>query len=248
MCLIVFAWKLMPGMPLMVAANRDEYYCRPASPAAWWPDKPQIYAGRDLQSGGTWLGIHSPQQENSPADRFAAVTNIRAPADVRTDAASRGSLVSEFLDCTLTAAEYVEQLRASPDVYNGYNLLLFDGQHMIWYSNRFPDHPVNGQPLQPGIYGVSNAALDTCWHKVVKTKAEFGSLICQLAPQDAYFEMLGNTSPAPDCRLPDTGVSFALERLLSSPCIVSDDYGTRVSSVLRLFNDSPAEFIEKTLR
>ena len=248
MCLIVFAWKLMPGMPLMVAGNRDEYYCRPSAPAGWWPDKPHIYAGRDLQSGGTWLGIRSSQPGVGAAERFAAVTNIRAPADMRSDAQSRGNLVTDFLDGELSAAAYVSHLKNQSDVYNGYNLLLFDGQELRWYSNRYPDHPKNGQALEPGIYGVSNAALDTCWHKVVKTKAEFCSLICQLAPEEAYFEMLGNTNPAPDCRLPDTGVPFALERLLSAPCIVSDDYGTRVSTVVRIFPEAPAEFIEKTLR
>jgi len=248
MCLIVFAWKLLPCVPLMVAANRDEFYDRPSAPAAWWPDQPQIYAGRDLQSGGTWLGIQSAQQGSSPASKFAAVTNVRAPAETKDDARSRGELVADFLRNDLSARAYVEQLQQRTDAYNGFNLLLHDGVDLIWFSNRHTDNPRNGQPLPPGIYGVSNAALDTCWHKVVKTKAEFASLICQLAPEDAFFEMLSNTTQAPDCRLPDTGVSFEMERMLSAPCIVSPTYGTRVSTLVKMYPDQPAEFLEKIIR
>jgi len=248
MCLIVFAWKLLPCVPLMVAANRDEYYERPSAAAAWWEDHPQIYAGRDLQSGGTWLGIRSPQREAGPATKFAAVTNVREPAGQRADARSRGELVADFLSSDMSAQDYIASLRPHMNDYNGFNLLLNDGEEMRWFSNRNTDHARNGQALPPGIYGVSNAALDTCWHKVVKTKAEFGSLICQLAPEDAFFEMLGNTTEAPDCRLPDTGVSFEVERMLSAPCIVSPDYGTRVSTLLKMYPDHPAEFHEKLLR
>ncbi|MBC3862249.1 NRDE family protein [Undibacterium jejuense] len=247
MCLIVFAWKLLPCSPLVVAANRDEFYDRPASPAEWWSDSPQIFAGRDLRSGGTWLGIQSDQDGN-PAKKFAAITNIRAPSEKRDDAPSRGELVSNFLRSDLSAQEYIASLQGKVDDYNGFNLLVGDQNDLIWFSNRHLDNPKNGVPLPPGIYGISNAALDTCWHKVVRTKAEFASLICQLAPEDAFFEMLANTTQAPDCRLPDTGISFEMERLLSSPCIVSDGYGTRVSTLVKIHAHHPAEFHEKILR
>ena len=247
MCLIVFAWKILPCTPLLLAANRDEFYERPAAAAAWWQDHPHIFAGRDLRSGGTWLGIQSAAPA-LPAEKFAAVTNIRAPEEKRSNAPSRGDLVVDFLNFSGTAQEYVALLRAQPDLYNGFNLLLGDGQDLIWFSNRHGDDVRNGVPLAPGIYGVSNAALDTCWHKVIRTKAEFASLLCQLAPTDAFFEMLGNTTQAPDCRLPDTGISLEMERLLSSPCIVSESYGTRVSTLLKMHLAAPAEFTEKILR
>lgn len=248
MCLIVLAWRLVPGMPLLVAANRDEFYERPAQAAHWWPDAPQILAGRDLRSGGTWMGLQADPQHNTPARKFAAVTNVRAPSEFRADAHSRGDLVSEFLRNDMSAEAYLHSLKSKGDLYNGFNLLLYDGQDLIWHSNRYQDDARNGKPLAPGIYGVSNAALDSCWHKVVRTKAEFCSLLCQLAPEDAFFEMLGNTNPAPDCRLPDTGIPFDRERLLSSPCIVSEDYGTRVSSLVRIFDDRAPQLIEKVLR
>ncbi|MFZ6772508.1 NRDE family protein [Undibacterium sp. SXout7W] len=248
MCLIVFAWKLIPCTPLVVASNRDEFYNRPAATAAWWKDAPRVYGGRDLQSGGTWMGLQSENGPDTLTSRFAAITNIRAPSEKREDAPSRGELVANFLNSDLSVKDYIASIREQAALYNGFNLLLCDGTELIWFSNRQLDDPRNGQPLEAGIYGISNAALDTPWPKVVRTKAEFASLICQRAPVEAYFEILANTTPAPDCRLPDTGISFELERLLSSPCIESPDYGTRASSLVKIHREYPAEFYEKTLR
>ena len=227
MCLIVFSWKVVPGLPLIAAANRDEFYARPSAPATWWEDHPNIYAGRDLQDGGTWLGI-------SKTGRFAAITNVRAPAERNEDAPSRGTLVANFLDSNATAAEYVAHISASADDYNGFNLLIHDGQELVWFSNKGQSDPRNGQPLAPGIYGLSNALLDVCWPKVVRTKAQFASLLCQGAPDETYFDMLTDTTTAGDCRLPSTGVGIERERLLSSVFIASPDYGTRNSTLVKL--------------
>ena len=201
MCLIVFAWQVIPGMPLVAAANRDEFYERPAAPAAWWEDHPHVYAGRDLQGGGTWLGI-------TRDGRFAALTNIRAPSERRLDAPSRGRLVANYLTGQATAEEYVAELAAQDDVFNGFNLLVGDNEKVIWFSNRGQADVRNGQRLQPGIYGLSNGLLDAPWPKVVRAKAQFSSLLCQGAPEDAYFEMLTDTTRASDCRLPKTGVDL----------------------------------------
>lgn len=248
MCLIVFAWKLIPATPLVAASNRDEYYDRPAAAALWWESSPQVFAGRDLRSGGTWMGIANSSQDQPAGVKFAAITNIRAPSETRADAQSRGELVANYLSGQLSAQDYIASIRPQAGNYNGFNLLVADQHDMIWFSNRHQEDARNGAPLAPGIYGISNAALDTPWPKVVKTKAEFASLICQQAPQQAYFEMLSNTTQAPDCRLPDTGISFEMERLLSSACIESPTYGTRVSSLVKIHADQPAEFIEKILR
>lgn len=247
MCLILFAWKLLPNTPLVVAANRDEYYDRPTACASWWKCTPQIFAGRDLKSGGTWLGFMQADH-TQPAKRFAALTNVRAPAETKCDLPSRGGLVKDFLTSDLSATDYIDGIRARADHYNGFNLLVCDGEDLIWFSNRKQDDPRNGVPLEAGIYGISNAALDTRWHKVVRTKAEFGSLICQRAPEDAFFEMLSNDLKAPDCLLPDTGVSFDTERMLSSVFIQSEDYGTRSSYLVKIHNDRPAELHEKVVR
>ena len=245
MCLIVFAWQMLPSTPLVAAANRDEFYDRPTAPANWWDDHPHVYAGRDLQAGGTWMGI---SRSDGCGNRFAALTNIRAPSERRTDAPSRGHLVSDYLASNLTPQEYVAQLAKTTGHYNGYNLLVGDRDTLIWFSNRGDDHPHNGQPLLPGIYGMSNALLNDPWHKVVKTRAQFGSLLMQGAPDEAYFDMLSDTTLAPDHRLPDTGVDVPTERMLSAICIHSPGYGTRASTLVRMPADAPAVLNEQIIR
>ncbi|WP_256080373.1 NRDE family protein [Massilia sp. YIM B04103] len=264
MCLIVFAWQVVPGVPLIAAANRDEYYERAAAPAASWPEHPHIFAGRDLKAGGSWMGItrceDAPGQEEPPlqADcpnaatprpvappsncspsRFAAITNIRAPQEHKDDAPSRGQLVADFLAGSMSALEYVEQIRESSAAYNGFNLVLCDGRDLVWFSNKGMDDERCGKPLPPGIYGLSNALLDSPWPKVLKTKAQFASLLCLGAPEEAYFEMLSDTTRAPDLRLPETGVPLELERVLSAVKIESPSYGTRSSTVVKLYANAP---------
>jgi uncharacterized protein with NRDE domain len=245
MCLIVFAWRVIPGVPVIAAANRDEYYDRPATPAAHWPDHPQVFAGRDLQGGGSWMGV-SHEGPNGP--KFAALTNIRAPQERRSDAPSRGALVADYLTGTLPAHAYLEQIAEGAAAYNGFNLVLGDRDALYWYSNRGASDPRNGKPLEPGIYGISNGLLDTPWPKVLRTKAQFASLLCLGAPEDAYFEMLADTSCAPDLRLPETGVPLEVERMLSAVRIDSPGYGTRTSTVVKLYSNDLPELHERNLQ
>jgi uncharacterized protein with NRDE domain len=241
MCLIVFAWQVIPGMPFIAAANRDEYYDRPAAAAAWWEDHPQVYAGRDLQGGGTWLGI-------TREGRFAALTNIRAPSEKRSGAPSRGSLVADYLIGQASAEEYVALISSKSSDFNGFNLLVGDSNQLIWFSNGRTDDLRNGRALAPGIYGLSNGLLDSPWPKVVRTKAQFASLLCQCAPEDAFFDMLSDTTRASDCRLPKTGVSLDMERLLSAVYIESPNYGTRASAVVQLHANKVAVLNERAVR
>ncbi len=237
MCLIVFAWRVVPGVPLVLAANRDEFFDRPAAPAGWWEDHPQVYGGRDLQGGGTWLGV-------TKAGRFAALTNIRAPADYREGMRSRGMLVADYLSGQASPEDYVNGISAEAHNYNGFNLIVGTPDKLIWYNNREQDDTRNGRILSPGVYGLSNDRLDSPWPKVVRTKAQFASLLCQGAPQDAYFEMLTDTTRASDCRLPKTGVDIEWERILSAVCIESPVYGTRVSSVVQVYPDREPMLLE----
>ncbi|TFW28961.1 NRDE family protein [Massilia horti] len=245
MCLIVFAWKVIPGVPIIAAANRDEYYDRPATPAAPWPDHPNMIAGRDLKGGGSWMGVSLIGPNGA---RFAALTNIRAPGERRDDAPTRGVLVADFLKGELTASSYLERIAPGAHRYNGFNLVLGDRDGLYWYSNRGEGDPRNGQLLEPGIYGISNGLLDAPWPKVLRTKAQFASLLCQGAPEEAYFEMLADTTRAPDLRLPETGVPLDLERQLSAVCIETPGYGTRTSTVVRLYTDAPPELQERVLQ
>ena len=246
MCLIVFAWHVVPGVPVIAAANRDEFYDRPAAPAGPWPGQPHVIAGRDLQGGGSWMGI-TVDGANGP--RFAALTNIRSPDERRVEAPSRGALVADFLRGEMDAAAYVAELIARPDLYNGYNLVLGDREALYWYSNRGQQDPRNGQPLERGrIYGISNGLLDAPWPKVLRTKAQFASLLCQGAPEDAYFEMLADTTRAPDGRLPETGMPIEVERMLSPVCIESPGYGTRTSTVVKLYVGAAPELHERVVQ
>lgn len=227
MCLIVFAWRLVQGTPLVAAGNRDEFYDRPAEPAGWWQQYPEVLAGRDLRSGGTWLGV-------TRNGRFATVTNVRNPAMLKPVAPTRGALVADFLVGTASARSYVDAIQEKAKEFNGFNLLVCDGEDLIWYTNAETDDARNGMPLAPGLYGLSNGLLDTPWPKLVRAKAQFASLLCQGAPDEAYFDMLSDTTRASDCRLPKTGVPIEMERMLSSVCIESPNYGTRVSTLVRL--------------
>jgi len=241
MCLIVFAWQVIPGMPLLAAANRDEFHARPSAPADWWSDHPTVYAGRDLQGGGTWIGITSD-------GRFAAITNVRAPSENRAKAPTRGRLVADYLIGTATPQDYISSIASEAHRFNGFNLLVGDCSTLVWYSNRNEDNPRNGKPLVHGIYGLSNGTLDAPWPKVVRTKAQFASLLCQGAPEEAYFEMLTDTARASDCRLPKTGVSLEWERTLSAVCIESPEYGTRSSTVVRLYDGDKPVLHERTIK
>jgi len=242
MCLIVFSWKIVPGMPLLAAANRDERFSRPALPAQWWPDHPHIYAGRDLAGGGTWLGV-------TRSGRFAALTNVRSSISPRrADAPSRGTLVSDYLAGKLAPEDYIAAIAADAHAYNGFNLLVGDRDALIWYSNVAQDDARNGKQLAPGFYGLSNALLDTPWPKVVRAKAQFSSLLCQGAPPEAYFDMLNDTTVAADCRLPDTGIPIERERLLSSICIVTPEYGTRAATLVQLRTDQEPVLMEKLIQ
>lgn len=245
MCLIVFAWHVMPGAPLVAAANRDEFYDRPAAPAGAWPGHPHIFGGRDLQGGGSWMGI-TQQGEHGP--RFAALTNIRGPQERRLDAPSRGALVADFLAGSMDAEQYLASIAPGANAYNGFNLVLGDRERMFWFSNRGAEDARNGKALTPGIYGISNSLLDSPWPKVLRTKAQFASLLCQGAPDDAFFEMLADTTRASDLRLPDTGIERELERVLSAVCIETAGYGTRTSTVVKLYTDAPAELHERVLQ
>ncbi|NEX59709.1 NRDE family protein [Noviherbaspirillum galbum] len=241
MCLIVFAWQVVPGMPLLAAGNRDEFFERPTEPAHWWEDHPDIYAGRDRRDGGTWMGINRD-------GRFACITNVRAPNEKRSDAPSRGKLVRDYLAGSLSPEDYIREIAAGAHRYNGFNLLIGHHRSLVWFSNKAEDDPRNGKPLAPGVYGLSNASLDSPWPKVVRTKAQFASLLCQGAPREAYIEMLSDTTRASDCRLPHTGVSKEWERVLSAAFIESPEYGTRSSTVVQLAGERDAALYEHVVR
>lgn len=235
MCLILIAWRVHPDYPLVVAANRDEFFARPTAPAAFWNNAPHLLAGRDLEAGGTWLGV-------SRAGRFAALTNFRDPAQKRAGMPSRGGLVADFLAGDEAPQAYLERITAYGSRCNGYNLLIGDGETLWWSSN------LGGRPrmLEPGLYGVSNHLLDTPWPKVGAGKAALAHAIDRLPDDQSLFDLLADDGIHPDAQLPQTGVPLDLERMLSAAFVKSPEYGTRSSTVLCVGQDGWTGFSEQT--
>jgi uncharacterized protein with NRDE domain len=231
-CLILIAWQAHPDYPLVVAANRDEFYARRTASADFWPDHPQILAGRDLEGDGTWLGI-------TRTGRFAALTNYRDPASHKPQAPSRGKLVADFLAGDATIETYLDALDAT--AYNGFNLLLGDGRKLVAFSNI----SMQRHELAPGVYGLSNALLDTPWPKVGAGKTALSGALAALPDESALFQLLRDATHHPDAALPATGVSLEWERLLSAAFIRSPEYGTRCSTVIKVGAGGTASFDEQ---
>jgi len=235
-CLIAFAWRSHPRYRLVVAANRDEYFGRPAAPAGFWDDHPNVLAGRDLEAGGTWLGV-------TLDGRFAALTNYRNPADRKTGAPSRGALVADFLTGRTSAHEYVQLVEERAADYNGFSLLAGDVASMFFFSNRGE----RATRVAPGVHGLSNHLLDTPWPKVEKAKAGLAALLDGPFDSQAVFGLLNDTGRAAGSELPSTGVSLELEERLSAIRILAvSGYGTRCSTVLCLGEDGRIEFHERS--
>ena len=237
MCLILLAWKSVPGTRLIVAANRDEWFGRPADPATYWNDHPSILAGRDRQAAGTWLGM-------TKTGRFAALTNFRNPSGLRTDAPSRGELVAAFLSGDDSAERFMRSLQSRAPAYNGFSLLAADEERMFCYSN----HGDGMTEVGPGVHGLSNHLLDTPWPKVVKGCAGLGRLNQLPFNPDDYLALMDDSVPAAERDLSGTGVDIESERRLSSLRILSGDYGTRCTSVVRITDAGSLEFSERTYR
>ncbi|MDP1525309.1 MAG: NRDE family protein [Rhodocyclaceae bacterium] len=236
MCLILLAWQTHPQFPLIVAANRDEFYPRRTARADFWPAHPQVLAGRDLEAIGTlgtWLGL-------TRQGRFAALTNYRDPSRHKADAPSRGRLVADFLCGHDPIDAYLDSLEAAD--YNGFNLLLGDGQRLVAFSNITRQR----HKLAPGIYGLSNATLDTPWPKVGAGKTALAHALATLPDETALQHLLRDDRIHPDIALPATGVPLTWERLLSAAFIRSPDYGTRCSTLIKVGADGTASFDEQT--
>ncbi len=235
MCLILLAWKSHRRFPLVVAANRDEFFARPAASAWFWNDAPDVFGGRDLEAGGTWLGI-------TRHGRFAALTNYRDPQRQVAGKRTRGDLVAGFLRGTASPADYAAGVTQSGGDYNGFNLLIADRNELRYLSN------VDGasRPLEPGIYGRSNHRLDTPWPKVARARTALSATLDAIPDTAPLFSMLRDEAIAADEHLPRTGVSLEWERLLSAAFVRSPGYGTRNSTVVTFGADGFADFEERS--
>ncbi len=236
MCLLLLAYKTHPNYKLIIAANRDEFYERPALPLHNWEGNPELFAGKDIQGKGTWLGI-------TKNGKIAAITNYRDMNKIKLDAPSRGKLVTDFLLHKTTSENYSNILLETADMYNGYNLIYGDVDNLFYFSN------INKEPikLSSGIHGLSNHLLDTPWPKVVKSKKEFFKIIEEENPsEDKLFQLLGDNEIF-NKDLPETGLGKELERMVSPIFTVTEKYGTRSSSVILVDLHENVTFTEKSL-
>lgn len=232
MCLVVFAWRCHSRYRLVVAANRDELHARPADALHWWPDRPSLLAGRDLQAGGTWLGV-------SRTGRFATVTNYRERFRSAPSKRTRGELVTNFIAGAAPPLAYSQALDGND--YAGFSLLTADRDSLCYASNRGDA----ARLLEPGVYGLSNAALDTPWPKLVRCRAALATLLERSEPgPTALLQLLSDTTPAPVRDLDDS-LPVELARAVSAPFIKSERYGTRCSTVVLLGTDERALVVER---
>ncbi|GLH68121.1 NRDE family protein [Geothrix edaphica] len=235
MCLIALAYRAHPDFELLLVANRDEYHARPTAPAGPWAEAPDVFGGRDLSQGGSWLAL-------SQRGRLACVTNVRRMAVPDPGAPSRGALVSGFVRGDQAARTFSEEVAAGAMAFAGFNLLLWDGSELRYLNN----HPrFVSRAVPPGVHVVSNADLDTPWPKTEKLRRAMEAWVASgNGDEGPLLAALADRAVAPDADLPDTGVGLDLERRLSPAFIVGPTYGTRCSTLVALRRDGSARFTE----
>jgi uncharacterized protein with NRDE domain len=219
---------------MVIAANRDEFYERETAAATFWKDHPQLLAGRDLEAGGTWMGI-------SRTGRISMLTNYRDPKKINPVAPSRGHLVSNFLVSSDPAEAYLQALQSKASQYNGFNLIAGNTEE-LWYLSNYQQGMYR---IAPGIHGLSNHLLDSPWPKVERGTSNLKALLATNFTVEDVFALLYDDNVAADNVLPDTGVGLERERALSSMFIKTTGYGSRCSTVILIDKNDKVTFAER---
>ncbi|MBA6413521.1 NRDE family protein [Parahaliea sp. F7430] len=236
MCLMIFAYRVHPDYPLLLAANRDEFYARPTAPASYWKEHPALLAGRDLEAGGTWMGL-------TQSGRFAAVTNFRDPARSLSAPRSRGELPLKWLTSERQASELLAELESQDSDYAGFNLLLGDRDALWYYSNADKAPAIK---LEPGIYGLSNAKLNSPWPKVIKGKARIAELLSGPIDHQSLLDTVHDKGSADPAELELLGLQETMDAALSAQFISTEVYGTVSSTTLIWQADGQLSWRERT--
>ena len=233
MCLIVLSFGQHPDFPLILAANRDEFHARPTRDAHWWPDKPGVVGGRDLQAGGTWLALHK-------SGRFATVTNFRDAQPPSPKHLSRGHLVTRFLEGNRTPKEYLEEI--DERAYAGFNLIVGTVSEVAYLSNREPGI----RQLSPGTYGLSNALLDGPWHKVENSRQKLADMLTTGSVNETnLIRLMNDRNKGPVAEVEPGRLDFTTAHAITAPFIVMPDYGTRCTTVVLADKNGNWHFTER---
>ena len=235
MCLILMGYKVSKKYPLILAANRDEFFGRPTAPMHFWQDNSSILAGKDLDQGGTWFGVHKK-------GTFAALTNYCDPTSIKLKAPSRGEIIVKFLESKKLTEIHFNALKKQSNFYNGFNLVFGDKEELFWFSNL----KNTIEKIKPGIHGLSNRFFNTPWPKVTSGKKALKQMISKNFTINSLFSLLTDQSIPDDKRLPHTGVGIEWERILSPLFIESEIYGTRSSTIMLMDQNGNIEVTEWT--
>ena len=235
MCLILLGYKVSKKYPLILAANRDEFFGRPTAPMHFWQDNSSILAGKDLDQGGTWFGVKKK-------GTFAALTNYRDPTSIKQKAPSRGEIIVKFLEYKKLTEIHFDAFKKQSNFYNGFNLVFGDKEKLFWFSNL--KNAI--EKIKPGIHGISNRFLNTPWPKVTSGKKALKQMISKDFTINSLFSLLTDQSIPDDIQLPHTGVGIEWERVLSPLFIQSEIYGTRSSTIMLMDQNGNIEVTERT--
>ena len=234
MCLVAFSWQVNPDYPLLISANRDEFFDRPTYPLRQWENG--IYAGKDIRGGGTWMGFH-------PDGKWALLTNYRDFHQQRKGEISRGMLVLDFLEKAISPENYLVQVAQNKHLYEGFNLLVSDGFRLFYFSN------YGGGPTEipPGIHGLSNGLINEPWPKTDLAKTQLAELNSLNANPDTLLSRLKSTETYPLERLPQTGINSEIELQLSSQLIrMAPNYGTVSATAVLRYKTGFTQLRERT--
>lgn len=228
MCLIVVAWKSHSNYPLIVAANRDEFYKRPSISAHFWKESPDVLGGRDLEKGGTWFGVNR-------RGHFAAITNFRG-GSLERKGRSRGELVARYLLSDLDCETFMREIDRDRAAYNPFNLLISDGKELAYTSEQHSSFEL----LTPGIHVIGNDRLNSDSRKINVARAAMAKRLQGEFSEERLFELLADSKPTDDDDAP-------LQKALSAFFIRAPEqnYGTRASSLYIQDIEGQATFCEK---
>ena len=237
MCLIAFAYNMHPEYKLVLMANRDEFYKRPTRAAQFWNNehKPDLLAGKDLEGGGTWMGV-------TKTGKWAALTNYRDPNWTRDNPPTRGNIALNYLTDSYSPEQYLNELQKTALQYEGFNVLVGDKENLFHYSN------ANDKitKLEPGIHGVSNAVLNTSWPKLKFAKDELSNAVNRdNLNKELLFKVLKNDQQAAEKAIPNTGIPHELEKAISPVFIQTENYGTRCSTLIFINRNGSVSFTER---